>query len=421
MNPTNSAARRTFEGLDWMRFCLACYIMLAHTLPSYGYVSGNPAVLRLIQQGNLCTSAFFLLSGFLLAHVYLASGKMRALDRRDFLVMRMSALYPLHLFTFVLVLPIAFFSRYASGRLVLENHTAGTYRIMDWPETVANIVNHLTLTHAWNPFYMVFNVPSWSISALLFFYIVFCFAGLPLYRTTRPVLWLFLLALAFALPEAVAWLFTDFGTVTEGVLHRNPLVRLPLFLAGVVLCSLYVRRGTFDDAGRTWFWPLLGFVAAVFAVEYSFNGSDGETWVRTPFVTQLNLPAALALIAAMTMVRSAPGGWRARWSARLGKASLSIFVLHLPLHRYIAKGERSVTEWLAATPWGAAHGIAGGAAYDPLPWLYPLYFVAIVALCVVFQERVANPIQAWVKRRFIAGRRSTGGAIDAKPVAADPA
>jgi peptidoglycan/LPS O-acetylase OafA/YrhL len=415
MNRPLATPSRTFEGLDWMRFFLACYIMLAHTLPSYGAVSGNPRILRLLQQGNLCTSAFFMLSGFLLAHVYLASGRIAALERRDFLVTRMSALYPLHLFTFLLVLPISFFTRQATGRLVIaDDRASGTYRIMDWPETIANIVNHLTLTHAWNPFYMVFNVPSWSISALLFFYIVFCFVGLKLFQTRRPVLVLVLLAIAFAMPETIAWLFTHFDPVTTGILHRNPLVRLPLFLAGIVLCSLYVRRGPFRQDRPALFWLLLAFVAMVFTVQYSLNASSSEGWVRTPFIAQLNMPAALALITAMTMVASRPG-WRARWSARLGKASLSIFVLHLPLHRYVAKGERAVTEWLAATPWGAAHGIAGGSAYDPLPWLYPVYFVAIVALCVVFQERVANPIQAWVKRRFITDRKQRapiGGAAE---------
>lgn len=418
MIPAVTPPSRTFEGLDWMRFLLACYIALSHTFPAYDAVTENADVAAILHQGNLCTSAFFMLSGFLLTYVYLASGTKGAIDKRSFMVMRMSALYPLHLITFVLMLPVSFFSREAYGRLAVADSDGGAVRVLGWQETVINVINHLTLTHAWNPLYMVFNVPSWSISALVFFYVVFCFAGERLFNTGRPLLWLLLLALAFALPEAVAYLITGYSPLVGGILHRNPLARLPVFLAGVVLCRLYLRhRGDYRENAAL-FWTLLAFVAAVYGLEYVYNSNDDGDWTRVPFLTLLNFPAAAALIWAMAMVRPCGAGWRARWSARLGKASLSLFVLHLPLFRFIAKAERVVTDRLASTAWGKAQGIVTGDAYDPVIWLYPVYFVAVVALCVVFQERVANPVQGYLKRRFImrpAAPDQVGAAQVARP------
>ncbi|MBB5504281.1 hypothetical protein [Paraburkholderia atlantica] len=44
---------------------------------------------------------------------------------------------------------------------------------MSGVEVAANAVLQLLLLQAWNPFYLSFNISSWSLSTLFFFYLLF--------------------------------------------------------------------------------------------------------------------------------------------------------------------------------------------------------------------------------------------------------
>ena len=65
-----------FIGLEWLRFLLAIYVVLFHTV--HAYVEDEPTWLsELAGVGFFATSSFFVLSGFLLAHVYCRQGELR--------------------------------------------------------------------------------------------------------------------------------------------------------------------------------------------------------------------------------------------------------------------------------------------------------------------------------------------------------
>ena len=89
-----------FIGLEWLRFLLAIYVVLFHTV--HAYVEDEPTWLsELAGVGFFATSSFFVLSGFLLAHVYCRQGELRE-PARHFLGKRLANLYPLHLFSLLL-------------------------------------------------------------------------------------------------------------------------------------------------------------------------------------------------------------------------------------------------------------------------------------------------------------------------------
>lgn len=131
---------------------------LAAAAVMFGHIAGlNPLVTPLnAYKWWEAVPFFFLLSGFILAHVYPSLDDWAA--RKQFLVARFARIYPLHLVTFlllVLLIP-------AAGRTPLDK--------------IDHLVRNLTLTQSWsgNPdVNLSFNGPAWSISVEFFFYACF--------------------------------------------------------------------------------------------------------------------------------------------------------------------------------------------------------------------------------------------------------
>lgn len=124
---------------------------------------------HLITKFYLMVDLFFVLSGFVLVHVY---SKNLSVDRSwsnyiSFIKARFARIYPLHLFTFLLVFGLALFLRsqgiFAQLPVFLKNVMSND-----------SIPYVLTLTHSWGfVIETVWNIPSWSISVEWFLYLVF--------------------------------------------------------------------------------------------------------------------------------------------------------------------------------------------------------------------------------------------------------
>ena len=90
-----------FIGLEWLRFLLGVYVVVFHTLHNYPSEEKPSWLVDLTGVGFFATSSFFVLSGFLLAHVYCRQGQLRE-PARSFWSRRFANLYPLHLFSLAL-------------------------------------------------------------------------------------------------------------------------------------------------------------------------------------------------------------------------------------------------------------------------------------------------------------------------------
>jgi peptidoglycan/LPS O-acetylase OafA/YrhL len=123
-----------------------------------------PVLDALIANGAYGVDIFFVLSGFILCHVYASqfNTTFNAVQVRQFMVYRFARIYPVHLVTFGIMLALF------TGKLI----TAASSALPDRYDPVT-VITTLTLTHAWFPGIQTPNMPAWSISAEWFAYMLF--------------------------------------------------------------------------------------------------------------------------------------------------------------------------------------------------------------------------------------------------------
>ena len=126
--------------------------------------AGAVVILPFLARGYLGVDFFFVLSGFIITHVYLTS--LAAPTRsavRIFLWHRFIRLYPVHVTVLLTLVLLIWLAR--ANHIPLNNPD-------EWRET--SILWHLALLHAWGVVPKPgWNAPSWSISAEWFAYLLF--------------------------------------------------------------------------------------------------------------------------------------------------------------------------------------------------------------------------------------------------------
>ena len=217
--------------LTALRFFAAFWVVLYHYWPNLA-VGFTPA---LAAKGYLGVEAFFVLSGFILCHVYLAGFGKGRFRYGDFLWNRLARVYPLHLATLAGV-----------GLMALAGTLAGLAvdpNILSWASLPANVL----LVHAWGLAPVaVWNHASWSISAEWFAYLTFpVFAFLAWRLRERPftavIAALALIAVVYPVFEAIAGF-----SLTEATIRWGALRIVPCFAYGCALHALW-RSGRFPS------------------------------------------------------------------------------------------------------------------------------------------------------------------------------
>lgn len=130
-----------------------------------------PELTHLTRSLYLMVDLFFILSGFVMCYVYAENFSSRVTGGvyREFLSARFARLYPLHLFT-LLVLGLCEVLLFTTGK------SAGRPPFMDYMMSPAAFVGNLLLLQSVGVFqFITWNVPSWSISAEWWVYLVFPF------------------------------------------------------------------------------------------------------------------------------------------------------------------------------------------------------------------------------------------------------
>ena len=222
------------RALTTLRFLAALWVVLYTAWPHLD-VSWVPVA---VTKGYLGVETFFILSGFILSHVYLEAAGEKRFRYGGFLWARLARVYPLHLVTLFGMIGLGVAATFAG--LSIDGS------LTNWRDLPA----HLTLTHAWGlATSSAFNHPSWSISAEWAAYLGFpAFAFVAWRFRDRPLLAVGLAA-AFALGLYAAFQPLAGYSLTEATFRWGALRIVPCFALG---CALYLvhRRGGVPYAGR---------------------------------------------------------------------------------------------------------------------------------------------------------------------------
>ena len=288
------------RALTGLRFLAALWVVLYTAWPHLD-VSWVPVA---VTKGYLGVEVFFVLSGFILSHVYLEAAGRKHYSYGGFLWARIARVYPLHLVTL--------FGMVALGIAGTAAGLSIDGSLTDWRALPA----HLTMTHAWGlaPT-SAFNHPSWSISAEWFAYLTFpAYAFVAWRMRERPVL---AVLGAVALALAIYAVFQPLAgfSLTEATFRWGALRIVPCFALG---CALYLvhRRAPI---------PYAGPVALISGAAILASASMG-LWDP---ITVLLAGGLILGLGSLDNARAGPMGSKA--GVYLGEISYSIYMVCAPV------------------------------------------------------------------------------------------
>jgi peptidoglycan/LPS O-acetylase OafA/YrhL len=352
---------QNLKALTSLRFIAAMWVV------SYDYWHDLMAVTpHLVSKGYLGVELFFVLSGFILSHVYLQGFGDRSFRYADFLWARLARVYPVHLATLVGMGALV-------GGALLLGVQAGDKALV-WSSLPAQ----LTLTQAWGlGLHGGWNHPSWSISAEWFAYLTFpAFAALAWVLRRRPGL-----ALALALILIVA-LETGFERLagfplTHATIAWGALRIVPCFALG---CAVYLM------------WSAHPIRRPAMAI-----GAVAASLAAILIALQAGAPdaAAIALFGGLIfgLASLASAGSRLLTAAPLvylGEVSFAVYMMCIPWQLAFDK---------------AAHRVLG-LPEGPLPLpLWLVLFVGVVPAAMALHHLVERPARDAMRRHGVPFQR----------------
>jgi peptidoglycan/LPS O-acetylase OafA/YrhL len=321
------------RSLTPLRGLAAMAVVMSHFTPEF-----FPSI---TQRFYLGVDVFFMLSGFVMAHVYGATFE-NAVSWRDvgkFFWARFVRLYPLYIITLIVLMPFM-----GQNRFTLED-----------------LIDNLLMIQS--PWFRLgtWYIHNWSVSAEWHAYFIFPFVAYLLKRCTLKQK----IAIAFGMLVA-NWMLVHYRG-SENIAH-SPLVFLrlyPEFFIGIFLYQLYESNWGISIWKSN--WTLLAIVLAMFA---AFQVSD--FWVVT-----LWYPLMLCLVHNKTKVSDA---FNCKALTKLGDMSYSIYMFQVFPMVIFAVYPVSDFDQLVGIDL-AAFLICG----------------AMVAIGYTFNRRIEVPIHIWLK------------------------
>jgi peptidoglycan/LPS O-acetylase OafA/YrhL len=237
------------KALTALRFIAAAWILVYHFGKHLGF--DLHAASGLIAYGALGVDLFFILSGFILSHVYLREVEAGTYSHARFVWARLARVYPMHLATLAGMIALVV----AAGALGQDFENRDAFKWSDLPA-------HLLMVHAWGTTNGVgWNFPSWSISAEWAAYLLFpVFAAAALKLKNRPFVALGLAGALVAI-AAQAFLAIDPRGMTYMTSNFGALRILPSFALGVAL--YLVVRSRPAPAYAAWLMAAAGVAIVV--------------------------------------------------------------------------------------------------------------------------------------------------------------
>ncbi len=363
--------------LTSLRFFAAQLVVFYHTLyvvfPGFHGLGFVAATVRL---GYVSVSFFFFLSGYILSVVYLHESN--GIDRHKFWVSRFARIYPLFYITLVLDTPILLMQRVASYGLR-----------MGLGKTAITFAANTVMLQAWVPIFRGIDNPNWSLSVETFFYLLFPFIGVILWRQKSSRLWLFALFLYFG-SQALIWYATLYFSPQK--ISSLPLLHLCTFALGILLARSQAEKRARLNAKPMPSWR--PYVVLAFGV-VAFVGV-----VYNPHaIPEIYLSDGLLapIFACVIWYFSSVDTWLTRLFSLpllvlLGEASYGLYLIHIPVWHLFE----------------LLHLVA-------IQALYPLYLCLCIGLSILSFYFVETPARRWLLHRFaVRSQESMETASDAQ-------
>lgn len=356
LQPATSTHARHIKSLTSLRFAAAFWVLILHytdALP-YDFLTHTMA----FAQGGLGVDFFFILSGFILQHVYLAEFNDGRFRYGYFLQRRLARIYPLHLVSFLLVVGY-----------VVAGHVLGIRFKAPEAYALSEIPPNLLLLHAWGLGRMSWNYVSWSISAEWFAYLIFpaltlAFLRMRLDLRLTIVLALLLLGAFYLAAEPLIG-----GKLTD--LTSFAIFRIfPEFTLGIALYHLSLR---YDLATR---WAVPVSLAAVIALLIVTHMGASK------FIALCLL--GLLIFASASLERLGRAGvLRSPYLVYLGEISYALYMLHAIIFIVYFKG---------------LDLLLGESFHAWVFWLGPLALVSSLAAASLAYHLVEVPCRRFLSR-----------------------
>jgi peptidoglycan/LPS O-acetylase OafA/YrhL len=291
---------KRFEVLDSWRGIAACLVALFHLRV---VAQSHLADIAVIRHSYLFVDFFFVLSGFVIAANY-HSRLSEGLSLWRFALLRCGRLYPLHLATLGICI-LMHLAHSVSG--------LGAESLFQPPARSADtLVANLLLIHSLNVFdFPTWNLPSWSISAEFYTYLLYAAAV----STLRDRVWRLLVPVLVLSPVALWMLAGGMDNAT----HEYGILRCVFgFAAGVLAWKVH-------GAARLRCGTALELLSVALIVVFVWGAGETALSIGAP-----------AVFAAAVLVFAAEGGALSGVVRRpaflaLGAWSYSIYMVHFPI------------------------------------------------------------------------------------------
>lgn len=269
---------KELRALTGLRFITAFYVFVFHIHIRWP-LTEVVFLKKILDQGAIGMSLFFILSGFVLAYRY-ADGKV---PKRKYFINRLARIYPIYFIAAFLTLP------WLGVPMQFES-------IVDLCKAIAQVfflvVANFFLIQAWFPQFFDYwnNGGSWSISVEAFFYVLLPFL-LP-FLVQLAIRRVILLALAcYILAIFIGLIDLIFPTPIRAVYYSMPIYRLPEFLIGVCCFLFYSKKGIFLNNWQQIVFVLI-FVIYLGACGAIVTNYLGHNWLVIPFFAYMVLSLA---------------------------------------------------------------------------------------------------------------------------------
>ncbi len=393
---------RTLTGL---RIVAAVWVVVFHFhfTPLSGVAEVVGLLGPLITSGALGVDLFFVLSGFVIAHTYLATmgPALRVGDTARFVWARFCRMWPVYALVFHL------FGLWLLARLVLGSDTDIAFQGVQPVLSVGQWVQQVLMVQMWNDQYLdgaSWVGSTWSISAEWLAYLLFPAAALVFFRLRNlPVGVLGAAAVALMVPIATAWV-----TLGHPYYPWSWAVRILCGFAAGVLVHLVVRRVPRTAAVRraaSWTAAVLPVVmaAVLWGGRFAAPGAGGVVIVAFP-----------VLVGALALADRGPAALLGRPAlVQGGRVSYALYLVHIPVFELF---------WLAQAYVPALRGgfvghLAGAAV---VVLTYPLAAAAFRWVEEPARRRLKALVPAPAHPDAPAARSATAPALPAPRHAAGP-